>query len=149
VTTRNRWLLAVAGAAVAGGVAAGVTLTRGGADSALAQGPPAVLAQGSFRSIGWGTTGSAQIVRDGAGHLKLRFSQAFRTQAAPELFVYLAKYRGKQRTEWKEVGALQRAWGKQVYSLPASAAGDLRASVTVYCGKCNRISGAAQLRPVA
>jgi len=149
VTRRNRLLLLLAGVAAAGGIAAGVALTRGGAESALAQGSPGVLARGDFKSLGWGTTGSAEIVRDGAGHLKLRLSEAFRTQDAPELFVYFAKYRGKQRTEWKQVGPLKRAWGKQVYNLPVSAAGDLRASVTVYCGKCNRISGAAQLHPVA
>jgi Electron transfer DM13 len=141
-------LLLLAGAAAAGGIAVGVALTRGGAESALAQGPPGVLARGDFKSLGWGTTGSAEIVRDGSGHLKLRFNQAFRTQPVPELFVYLAKYRGKQRTEWKQVGALKRAWGKQVYNLPGLAAGDLRVSVTVYCGKCNRISGAARLHPV-
>ena len=149
ISGRTRLLLAVAGAAVLVGVAAGIALTRGGAENALAQGPPGVLARGPFKSLGWGTTGSAEIVRDGSGHLVLRLSSGFRTQEAPELFVYFMKYDGKRRTVWTEVAPLRRAWGKQTYDLHGEAAKMLRASVAIYCGKCNRNFGAAQLAPVS
>ena len=149
ISGRTRLLLALAGAAVLAGVAAGIALTRGGAENALAQGPPGVLARGPFKSLGWGTTGNAEIVRDGSGHLVLRLSSGFRTQEAPELFVYFMKYDGKRRTVWKEVAPLRRAWGKQTYNLRADAAKMLRASVAIYCGKCNRNFGAAQLAPVS
>jgi hypothetical protein len=147
--SRRNVLLAVVAVAVVGGVAAGILLTRGGTESALAQGKPGVVARGPFKSLAWGTTGSAQIVRDDSGHLKLRFSRTFTTQPAPELFVYLARYKGSQRTQWTEVGSLKSASGTQQYSLPASAVKSLRVSVAVYCGKCNKISGAAQLQPVS
>ena len=48
-----------------------------------------------------------------------------------------------------EVGSLKSASGTQEYNLPASAVKSLRVSIAVYCGKCNKISGAAQLTPAA
>ena len=145
---RRKALLAVLAVAVAGGVAAGILLTRGGTESALAQGKPGVIARGPFKSLAWGTTGSAQIVRDGSGHLKLRFTRTFTTQPAPELFVYLARYKGSQRVQWTEVGSLKSASGAQEYALTPRAVRNLHVSVAVYCGKCNKISGAAQLSPL-
>jgi hypothetical protein len=135
--------------AVAGGIAAGILLTRGGTESALAQGRPGVIARGPFKSLAWGTTGSAQIVRDGSGHLKLRFTPTFTTQPAPELFVYLARYKGSQRIQWTEIGSLKSASGAQVYNLSPKTVKNLHFSVAVYCGKCNKISGEAQLEPVS
>jgi hypothetical protein len=135
--------------AVLGGVAAALALTRGGTENALAQGRPGVIARGPFRSLGWGTTGTAQIVRDGSGHLKVRLSSNFSTQQAPELFVYLARYKGQRRTQWTEVSSLRSASGKQEYDLPADAVKSLHVSVAIYCGKCNRVFGAAKLQPMA
>jgi electron transfer DM13 len=138
--------LAVFVATALGGLAAGIVLSRGDAESALAQGPPGVLASGSFKAIGWGTSGTATVVRERSGQLKLRFSKRFATQRAPELFVYLAKYAGERRTLWKEVAPLRRAWGPQEYDLPSNAA--IRgASVTIFCAKCNKAWGAARLEP--
>ena len=145
--SRRNVLLTVLAVAVAGGAAAGILLTRGGTESALAQGRPGVLARGPFKSLAWGTTGSAQIVRDGSGHLKLRFTGTFTTQPAPELFVYLARYKGSRRIQWTEVGSLKSASGAQVYDLSGKTVKNLHVSVAVYCGKCNKISGAAQLKP--
>jgi hypothetical protein len=140
-------LLGALGAAALGGLALGLALTRGGTESALAQGPPAVLAQGSFRSVSWGTTGTATIARNGSGHLVLRLSKTFTTQRAPELFVYLARQQGGRRTEWKVLAPLKSASGAQRYALPAEAADTRGLSVAIVCAKCNKTSGAARFEP--
>jgi Electron transfer DM13 len=133
-------------AVAAGGTAAGILVARSGAGSTPAEGRHGVLARGTFEPVGWSTTGTAAIVRETSG-LKLRLGGNFRTQPAPELFVYLARYDGERRTEWKEVGPLRRAWGTQEYELPAEAAKRLHVTVAIYCGKCNRIFGSARLAP--
>lgn len=143
----TRLPVAVLVAAAIGGLAAGIVLARGGTSGATVKGKPGVLARGSFRTISWGTAGTATVLRDTSGHLKLRFSHNFNTQRAPELFVYLVKYKGSRRTEWKQVASLQRAWGSQEYDLPSAATHDLGASVAIYCEKCNKIWGLAQLQP--
>jgi hypothetical protein len=149
LSRRTRVLLAVLVAAVAGAVAAGVVLARGGgAEGALTKGPPGVLAAGKFRSIIWGTTGSAAIVREAAGRLKVRLSRHFTTQPAPELFVYVARYQRGERTEWTQVAPLRSASGAQEYDLPSSAATSLDVSVAIFCTKCNKTWGEAKLRPV-
>jgi len=145
-TPRSRLLVGAVVAAALGALAAGIVVGRGDS-SARAQGAPGVVAEGAFRSVGWGTTGTAAIVRDETGRLKLRLSSAFTTQPAPELYVYLVRYRNGRRVEWKQVGLLQRAWGRQDYTLSSDAAGETGASVAIYCGKCNKISGLARLSP--
>jgi hypothetical protein len=143
IVARRRLLLTALGAAALGGVALGLLLTRGGAENALAQGP-GVLAQGKFSTVSWGTTGTAAIVRAKSGRLELRLSRSFRTQRAPELFVYLARHRGPVRTEWTRLAPLRSASGSQRYALP-SAAADIRGlSVAVFCEKCNKTWGAAR-----
>ena len=134
---RPRLLLAALGLAVAAGLALGFTLTRGGAENALAQGPPGVLARGTFRTVTWATKGSVTIERDAKGQVVLRFSRDFDTQRAPELFVHL----GKKRF------ALQRAWGGQTYVLASAGAATLNSSVEVFCEKCNKDWGVARLYP--
>ena len=114
---RPRLLLAGLGLAVAAGLALGFTLTRGGTENALAQGPPGVLARGTFKTVTWATKGSVTIDRSASGQVTLRFSRDFDTQRAPELFVHM----GKKRF------ALQRAWGSQSYVLSNThASGNLR-----------------------
>jgi hypothetical protein len=134
-------------AAVAG-LAAGLVYAHGQSGSALAQGPPRVLAQGKFRSITWSTLGTASLVREPSGDLRLRLSSGFMTKDAPESFVYLAKFDGQQRTYWKEVGTLKRYQGGQQYAVSADAASTPGLQVAIYCGKCNKISGLAPLAPV-
>lgn len=141
---RRRLLLAALGAAVIGGLAAGLAVSRGGTDSALAQGRPGVVAQGKFISVGWATTGTAAIVREPSGRLVLRLSKSFTTRAAPELFVYLARHDGARRTEWKELASLHSAAGAQRYSLPSDAADPRGLSVAIVCAKCNKTWGAAR-----
>jgi hypothetical protein len=93
--------------------------------------------RGTFKTVSWGTTGSATIERDASGHLVLRLSPDFRTQKAPELFIHM----GKKRM------ALQRASGSQTYVLSHVGVPTLRATVQVFCEKCNKAWGEATLRP--
>jgi len=57
----------------------------------------------------------------------------------------LVRYRGKERTFWKQVAPLKRAWGAQRYELPASTPDLAGASVAIFCEKCNKINGLAAL----
>jgi hypothetical protein len=132
-------LLAGLGLAAAAGLALGFTLTRSGAENALAQGPPAVLANGTLKTVTWGTKGSVTIERTRTGKVILRFSRDFKTQRAPELFVHL----GSRRM------VLQRPWGEQVYVLSGAGPATLHAAVKVFCEKCNKAWGVAQLHPTA
>jgi hypothetical protein len=97
-----------------------------------------VLARGEFKTVSWGTRGSAAIVRDASGHITLRFSRDFTTQRAPELYVHI----GARRMP------LHQAWGAQSYSLSHADARVLGAAVTVFCEKCNKAWGVAKLAPV-
>jgi hypothetical protein len=143
VARRRGLLLTAIGAAALGGVALGVLLTRGGTENALAQGP-GVVAQGKFRTVSWGTTGSATIVRARSGRLELRLSGTFTTQRAPELYVYLARHRDGVRTEWERLAPLRRAYGSQRYALPSEAVDTRGLSVAIFCEKCNKTWGAAR-----
>jgi hypothetical protein len=144
---QRRLLVAVGATAAAGGLAAGLVVANDHYDRALAQGPPQILAQGSFRTIAWNTSGTASLVREASGDLKLRLSSTFVTKAAPELFLYLVKYDGQKRTVWRDVAALRSAQGRQEYNLPSGAAKIHDLSVAIYCGKCNKISALARLEP--
>jgi len=137
--SRPRLLLAGLGLAVAAGLALGFTLTRGGPENALAQGPPGVLARGTFKTVTWATKGTVTIERSASGQVTLRFSRDFDTQRAPELFVHM----GKKRF------ALHRAWGSQSYVLANADAATLRSTVEVFCEKCNKDWGVARLRPTS
>jgi hypothetical protein len=132
---------------VLGGLVAAIVLTRGSAEGAFSKGPPGILARGQFRALGWGTDGTASIVRDTSGTLKLRFSRNFNTQRAPELYVYFVKYVDGRRTDPEEVAPLQRARGSQEYALHATNASTLHAAVEIYCGECGKPFGVAQLKP--
>lgn len=132
-------LLAGLGVAAAAGLALGFTLTRSGPEDALAQGPPGVLASGTLETVTWGTKGSVTIERTRTGKVILRFSRDFKTQRAPELFVHM----GSRRM------VLQRPWGEQVYVLSGAGPATLHATVKVFCEKCNKAWGVAQLHPTA
>jgi hypothetical protein len=120
------------------GPALGLAFTRSDAKGSLSHGPAGVLARGSFKTVSWGTTGTATIVRDSSGRITLRFSRDFTTQRAPELYVHMGSRRMK----------LQRAWGAQTYGLSHANAQLLGATVQVFCEKCNKAWGAAKLRPL-
>jgi len=120
------------------GAALGLAFTRGDAKGSLSKGPAGVLARGTFKTVSWGTTGTATIVRDPSGHITLRLSRDFTTQRAPELYVHM----GSRRM------TLQRAWGAQTYPLSHADAQVLDSTVQVFCEKCNKAWGVAKLRPV-
>ena len=143
---RRRVALAVIVTAALAGLAAGLTVGRH-SGNARAQGPPKVLAKGTFRSLTWNTEGTASIVREPSGDLRLRLSRDFTTKHAPELYVYLAKLRGQQRVYWKQVGALKSSRGAQEYTV-SSTASTAGVQVAIYCAKCNQISGLAPLQPL-
>jgi hypothetical protein len=87
------------------------------------------------------------MVREPSGKLKLRFSSAFTTKRAPELFVYLVKLDGRRRIVWKSVSPLRSPQGRQEYDLPPEAAKLRGISVAIYCAECNQINSLAPLRP--
>ncbi|HKG44943.1 MAG TPA: hypothetical protein VKB10_11955 [Gaiellaceae bacterium] len=134
MTRFRRIALVALGAAALAAVAAGFTVGRGG--SANAQGPPGVLARGAFKTVSWGTTGSATIERTASGRIVLKLSRDFKTQRAPELFIHL----GSKRMP------LQSASGPQTYFLSSNVAPG--STVEVFCEKCNKAWGEAKLHLV-
>jgi hypothetical protein len=145
---KRRLGLALVISAALGGLAAGLVVGHRDSGSAKAQGPPRVLAHGNFRSITWNTNGTASLVREPNGDLRLRLSSDFTTKRAPELFVYLAKLRGQQRVYWKPVGALKSPSGAQQYTVSGTPSTP-GLQVAIYCGECNQINGLAPLQPVS
>jgi len=139
----RRLASAVVVAAAAVGLAAGIVYGRH-SDRALAQGPPHLIARGKFRSLAWGTLGTASLVREPSGDLRLRLSHDFMTKDAPELYVYLVKFHGRERPVWKEVGTLKSSQGAQQYPVSSDATIP-GVQVAIYCAKCNKISGLAML----
>jgi len=143
----RRRFAAVAVTAAVAGLAGGLVVAHEDSSSALAQGPPRVIAQGKFRSLTWNTLGTASLVRESSGNLQLHLSHDFFTKHAPELYVYLVKLRGQQRIFWKEVGLLKGSEGGQAYSVGSDATKP-GVQVAIFCAKCNQISGLAPLAPV-
>jgi Electron transfer DM13 len=136
--------MALAVAAAAGGLAAGLLLARDGGTARAAG--PGVVARGTFHSLGWGTNGHATVVRTRSGALVLHLGRDFRTQKAPALWVFVGRYRGlhDSQSAWDRLGQLHSWFGAQTYRLQQTlSAGD---SVIVFCGKCDRAFGAARLR---
>jgi hypothetical protein len=130
----RRVVAALLAAGAVTGAALGLAFARGGADQASA-GPPGPLWRGSFKTVSWGTTGTATIERTSSGRLVLRLSPDFKTQRAPELFIHIGSARMP----------LKRAWGAQAY--PISDRVDPREPVEVFCEKCNKAWGVAKLSP--
>ena len=148
LSRRPRLLALALGVAVLAGVAAGIAVARNGSQP-VSKGPAGVVSSGTFRGIGWSTTGTATVVRDTSGHLQVRFGKGFTTKRGPDVWVYLAKFEGSiwkgHHVEWDLVGRLKRAWGPQTYDLPAAAAKP-GMSIAIFCGECGRLSGLAELQ---
>jgi len=144
---KGRVVWAAVIAAALAGLAAGLLVGRAHSGNALAQGTPRVVAKGTFRSITWNTAGTASLVREPSGDLRLRLSRDFTTKHAPELFVYLAVLRGQHRVYWKPLGALKSSRGAQQYTVSATPSTP-GLQVAIYCGECNQINGLAALQPV-
>jgi hypothetical protein len=145
---KPRLALSILIVAILGALAAGIAVARGGSN--VSHGRPGVVSSGTFRTITWSTTGTASVIRDSSGHLKLRLGKDFTTKRGPDVWVYLAKYDGSiwknQHDVWKLVGQVKRGWGSATYDLPADAAKP-GMSIAIYCGECGKLSGVAQLEP--
>ena len=126
------------------GLGAGLLVGRG-SGAQLIKGQPAVLASGQFTSGEWSTKGRALMVRRADGSLRLQLRD-FQTQRAPELWVVLAPLNGSG--DRLELTGLQRAWGNQVYVLPAELAKNPLQRVIIFCAKCNKVWGSAKLERV-
>ena len=142
---RRRLGLALVIAAALGGLAAGLAVARGHSGNALAQATPRLVARGAFHSVTWNTGGTASVVREPNGDLRLRLSSDFTTKRAPELYVYLAKLRGQQKVFWKQVAPLKSWRGAQAYPVSSDAATTPGLEVAIYCGECNQINALAPL----
>jgi hypothetical protein len=149
LSRKPRLVLPILVVAVLGGLAAGIAVARGGSNAS--HGRPGVVSSGTFHTITWSTTGTATVIRDSSGHLKLRLGKDFTTKRGPDVWVYLAKYDGSvwrgKRVEWKLVGQVKRGWGSATYDLPADAAKP-GMSIAIFCGECGRLSGLAELHSV-
>jgi hypothetical protein len=145
---KRRLCLALVIAAALGGLAAGLVVGHGQSADARAQGTPRVVAKGTFHSVTWNTGGTAAVVREPNGDLRLRLSNDFTTKHAPELYVYLAKLRGQQKVYWKQVAPLRSTRGAQSYPVSPDAASTPGLEVAIYCGECNQINALAPLAPV-
>jgi hypothetical protein len=143
---KRRLGLAVIAAAVLGGLAAGLAVAHAHSGDAARQ-SRGVVAKGAFHSVTWNTGGTATLVRQADGNLSLRFSSSFTTKRAPELYVYLAKLRGRQKLYWKQVAPLKSWQGAQTYPVSADAASTTGLEVAIYCGECNQINALAALAP--
>jgi hypothetical protein len=126
------------------GLGAGLLVGRG-SGAELVKGQPGTLASGQFTSGEWSTKGRALIVRRTDGSLRLRLRN-FQTQKAPELWVVLEPLNGSGGR--KQLDGLQRAWGNQEYELPAELAKNPLQRVIIFCAKCNKVWGSAQLQRV-
>lgn len=139
--SRTRLLLTAVAVVALAGLAAGLLVARG--SGASAQVRSGVIASGSFHSVSWGTRGRASIVgENGKAVLQLR---SFQTQKAPELWIVLEGKEGV--TSRRQLTHLNRAWGNQDYALPAAVAAHPPARVLIYCAKCGKVWGYAQLQP--
>lgn len=126
---------------------AAALVVRSGSGARAQGGRPSLVAQGDFHAVSWGTRGTATIVRDGSGSLTLRFDKKFVTEDAPMLYVYVAGYSHGKRGDWKLAGMLHKAYGSQEFSVPAGVVTGRHAGVMIFCGKCAKIWGEAELAP--
>lgn len=108
---------------------------------------PSVSKSGNFVASEHPTTGMAQIVTVN-GKRYLDFSQSFKTDQGPDLFVLL--HRSSTPTAYKagdyvSLGRLSRVSGSQRYAIPASV--DLKnvRSVVIWCRQFNATFGYAKL----
>jgi Electron transfer DM13 len=137
--TRSHLWVAVLSAAVFAGLAAGLVVARGSSAPAI---PVGLIAKGEFRPVGWTTRGTVSIVgrRDGKTVLRLR---NFQTQPAPELWIMFEYAQGF--TSRKSMVGLRQTWGNQDYVMPASVAAHPPTRVYIFCAKCGKAFGYAQM----
>jgi len=137
--SRSRLVLTALVVVALAGLAAGLLVSRGNSASV----PTGKIASGQFQSVSWATRGTASIVgRNGRAVLQLR---GFQTQKAPELWIVLEGKGGV--TSRRQLTHLTRAWGNQDYAVSAEVAAHPPERVLIYCSKCGKVWGYAQMRP--
>ena len=137
--------VAVATMALVGGYLALGTLRDTKVDETIAVGTADLT--GSFESRAHATTGMARVIEQADGSRVLALVD-FRTDAGPDLFVYVVP----RATEGNDVdgatrlGALKGNVGNQQYALPADLQLAETATVVVWCRAFSVSFGAATLR---
>ena len=139
---RTRLGLAALAVVAVAGLAAGLVVARGSSGPGHVR--PGMIASGSFHSVSWSTRGRAEIAgnADGSPVLRLR---GFQTQKAPELWIVLEGKGGV--TDRRQLSPLRRWYGNQDYSIPVDVARHPPARVLIYCTKCGKVWGYAELAP--
>jgi len=137
--SRTRLVLTAVTVVALASIAAGLLVARGSASERVRSG---LIASGEFHSVSWGRRGRASIVgKNGKAVLQLR---GFQTQKAPELWIVLEGKEGVSSR--RQLTHLNRAWGNQDYAVPAGMAAHPPARVLIYCAKCGKVWGYAQLQ---
>lgn len=149
--TRLQRLRAAALAAVLAFAVVGAVLTVGTVrdrvvDEAVASGPAAL--SGSFEARAHATEGRAAVVESGGR--RLLTLTGFRTDAGPDLFVYLVPGRsaGDSVAGGVRLGSLKGNIGDQQYELPAGFQLDDGATAVIWCRAFSVSFGAARLSAV-
>ncbi|MDM4720694.1 DM13 domain-containing protein [Micromonospora sp. WMMA1363] len=122
-------------------------------DAASVPAGPAVVRSGEFVTHEHETTGSARIVRDADGQLRLELV-GLATSNGPDLRVWLTDQQVRTGTagwrvfddgRWVELGRLKGNRGNQAYDIPADVDLAGLTSVSIWCKRFSVSFGAAPL----
>jgi Electron transfer DM13 len=105
-----------------------------------------LVASGTFTSGAHDTSGVARVVRLGRGDRALTLD--LRTDAGPDLRVYLAPGDGSDVDDHVDLGGLKGNIGTQQYSIPADANLGRYPAVVIWCRAFSVRFGSAVLRSV-
>ena len=107
--------------------------------------PPAkdtTVLQGSFTSGAHITTGQAVVKT--VGGVKKLLLESFKTDAGPDLYVYLAT--NKTASSFINLGVLKSTTGNQEYSIPGSPDYSKYQYVLIWCQQFGVLFGSAELK---
>lgn len=121
----------------------------------VSQASPAVIAQGSFVAGEHPTQGTAQIIEEN-GQRYIEFTEDFRTDSGPDLFVILHRSNdvigttnppahGIQEGDYVTIEPLQQVSGAQRYLIPDTVNVADFQSIAIWCRQFNATFGAASL----
>jgi hypothetical protein len=99
----------------------------------------------TFARLAQPTSGRATLVL--RGDVRRLTFPAFRTKAAPDLYVYLVpgKGRGGDIAGGIRLARLKAVWGPQQYRIPKSVNVEMPVAVVIWCALCEAAWGHAQL----
>ena len=137
--------VALATLTLVGGYLAVTTLRDTTVDEAIAAGTSELM--GSFESRAHTTTGTARVIEQADGSRVVALVD-FRTDAGPDLFVYVTPRAGEGNgvDGATRLGALKGNIGNQQYALPVDLQLTEAATVVVWCRAFSVSFGAATLR---